>query len=133
MTSRPSGSGRIAKGDTHENLADRLRQGKKDSILLVDFANRRRAEGESVTDAICDAGRVRLRPILMTSLAAVLALTPMAIGGTGAEANVPLARAIIGGALGAALLSLVPSLYVVLKQEPRSMPPRQSRSAPTGA
>ena len=89
------------------------------SILLVDFANRRLAQGSSVTEAISEAARVRLRPILMTSLAAVLALTPMAIGGQGAEANAPLARAIIGGVLSAAVLSLivVPCLYATFKKE----------------
>ena len=104
------------------------------SILLVDFANRRRAQGQPLVEAICDAGRVRLRPILMTSLAAVLALTPMAIGGPGAEANAPLARAIIGGALSAALLSLlvVPCLYLVFK-EPRSIAAgRTHPSSPAG-
>ena len=89
------------------------------SILLVDFANRRLAQGALLNDAICDAAQVRLRPILMTSLAAVFALTPMAWGGQGAEANVPLARAIIGGVLSAASLSLlvVPCLYITLKRK----------------
>ncbi len=92
------------------------------SILLVDFANRTLPQARSVIEAICEAGRVRLRPILMTSLAAVLALTPMAIGGQGAEANAPLARAIIGGVLSAAVMSLlvVPCLYVVFKRKPRA-------------
>ncbi len=89
------------------------------SILLVDYANRRVDDGLSLRDAIIDAGRVRLRPILMTSLAAALALLPMAIGGRGAEANAPLARAIIGGVLSAATLSLllVPCLYLTFKRE----------------
>lgn len=88
------------------------------SILLVDFADRRLSAGATLRDAITDAARVRLRPILMTSLTTVLALTPMALGGTGAEANVPLARAIIGGVLSAAVLTLVvvPCLYVILKR-----------------
>jgi multidrug efflux pump subunit AcrB len=88
------------------------------SILLVDFANRRTDEGADPKIAVADAVRVRLRPILMTSLAAIFALAPMAIGGPGAEANAPLARAMIGGVLGAAVLSLfvVPCLYVVLKR-----------------
>ena len=88
------------------------------SILLVDFANRRMVEGASPSDAIEQAGQVRLRPILMTSLAAALALTPMAIGGQGAEANAPLARAIIGGVFSAATLSLlvVPCLYMTFKR-----------------
>jgi len=87
-------------------------------ILLVDFANRRIAEGADRHDAVSDAVRVRLRPILMTSFAAVFALIPMAIGGPGAEANAPLARAMIGGVLSAATLSLlvVPCLYVVFKR-----------------
>jgi multidrug efflux pump subunit AcrB len=102
------------------------------SILLVDFANRRVAAGESVHEAILNAARVRLRPILMTSLAAVLALLPMAIGGQGAEANAPLARAIIGGALGAMSLTLfvVPCLYVVFKRTPRADVSSQGATAP---
>ena len=90
------------------------------SILLVDYANRRLEEGLSLREAIVEAGQVRLRPILMTSLAAVMALVPMAIGWRGAEANAPLARAIIGGALSAASLSLivVPCLYMTFKRAP---------------
>lgn len=88
------------------------------SILLVDFANRRLAQGVSLDEAITDAAKIRLRPIMMTSLSTILALTPMAIGTHGAEANAPLARAIIGGVLGAAALSLlvVPCLYVSFKR-----------------
>jgi hydrophobic/amphiphilic exporter-1 (mainly G- bacteria), HAE1 family len=87
------------------------------SILLVDYANRRMAEGAANDRAVTDAVQVRLRPILMTSLTTVCALIPMAIGGPGGEANAPLARAMIGGVLGAALLSLfvVPCLYVIFK------------------
>lgn len=88
------------------------------SIVLVDFANKLVREGRSPTDAIVQATKVRLRPILMTSLTTWLAMMPMAIGFGGGEANVPLARAIIGGVIGATLLSLVvvPCLYVVLKR-----------------
>ena len=84
------------------------------SILLVDFAVRRQRDGMDATEAILDAARTRLRPLLMTSLTTVLALLPMAMGlGRGSEANVPLARAIIGAVLGGALLTLVvvPPLY----------------------
>ncbi len=96
------------------------------SILLVDYANRELARTRSVADSVCTAVRVRLRPILMTSLAAVLALTPMAVGGPGAEANAPLARAIIGGVLSAATLSLlvVPCLYAVFKKTPEPVTAR---------
>jgi multidrug efflux pump subunit AcrB len=88
------------------------------SIVLVDFANQRVREGDSPREAIINAAKVRLRPILMTSLTTWLALLPMAIGFGGGDANVPLARAIIGGVLGATVLSLlvVPCLYVMLKQ-----------------
>jgi multidrug efflux pump subunit AcrB len=85
------------------------------SILLVDFANRLRAEGRNLDDAILEAAQIRLRPILMTSLAAMLALIPMAVAG---GANIPLARAVIGGVGASALLTLlvVPLLYRLLKR-----------------
>ena len=95
------------------------------SIVLVDFGNRRVLDGASPREAILEAARVRLRPILMTSLTTWLALLPMAwpplleiIGFGGSDANAPLARAIIGGVLGATALSLivVPCLYVILKR-----------------
>ena len=91
------------------------------SIVLVDFANRRVDDGLSVREAILDASKVRLRPILMTSLTTWLALLPMAIGFGGAEANAPLARAIIGGVIGATLLTLVvvPCLYLMMKRPVR--------------
>jgi multidrug efflux pump subunit AcrB len=88
------------------------------SVLLVEFANRRRGEGASVRTAAIDAARIRLRPIVMTSLAAVAGLLPMAVGlGRGAEANVPLARAVVGGLSVSTALTLfvVPILYCMLK------------------
>ncbi len=90
------------------------------SILLVEFANRKREDGLSAEEAVIEAGQVRLKPILMTSLAAILGLLPMAIGmGHGTEANIPLARAVIGGLSVSTLLTLfiVPVLYVLLKRE----------------
>ncbi|MEK6246737.1 MAG: efflux RND transporter permease subunit, partial [Planctomycetales bacterium] len=91
------------------------------SIILVDFANRRMEEGLTVREAILDAAKVRLRPILMTSMTTWLALLPMAIGFGGGDANAPLARAIIGGVIGATVLSLivVPCLYVMFKRNPK--------------
>lgn len=91
------------------------------SVLLIDFANQRRAEGGSALEAIVRAARVRLRPILMTTVAAVAALLPMAIHlHSGDEMNLPLARAVIGGLTGSTLLTLfvVPVLYVLLKRSP---------------
>jgi len=95
------------------------------SVLLVDYANRLRDEGADVREAVARAAGVRLRPILMTSLSTVLALVPMAIGGRGGEANAPLARAIIGGVLGAVVLSLVvvPCLYTLLARPRASARP----------
>jgi multidrug efflux pump subunit AcrB len=78
------------------------------SILLVEFALRRIREGSEVRDAIIEAAKMRVRPVLMTSLTTVLALLPMAFGlGHGSEGNVPLARAIIGAVLGGATLALL--------------------------
>jgi CzcA family heavy metal efflux pump len=88
------------------------------SILLVEFANRLRTEGTPVYEAAVRAGGIRLRPILMTSCAAIVGLLPMAFHvGTGSEANIPLARAVIGGLAASTVLTLfvVPSLYVALK------------------
>ena len=90
------------------------------SVLLVDFANRLRLEGKSVREAITTAARIRLRPIVMTSIAAILGLLPMAVRiGTGGEANIPLARAVIGGLLVSTALTLilVPLLYTLLKKD----------------
>lgn len=85
------------------------------SIVLLDFAERRVREGVSHSEAVFDAALVRFRPILMTSLTTVLALLPLAVGFAGSEAEVPLARAIIGGVLAATLLPkfVVPCLYAL--------------------
>jgi multidrug efflux pump subunit AcrB len=87
------------------------------SILLVEFANRLLAErGLAVRDAALEAGRVRLRPILMTSLAAVVGLVPLALHE--GEATMPLARAVIGGLTVSTALTIfvVPCLYVLFKR-----------------
>jgi HAE1 family hydrophobic/amphiphilic exporter-1 len=87
------------------------------SILIVDFANVLRNEGRSVVDAVADACRIRLRPILMTSLATVVGLLPMAFKlETGSEAYAPLARAIIGGLISSILLTIfvVPAAYLLI-------------------
>jgi multidrug efflux pump subunit AcrB len=94
----------------------------KNGILLIDFANRERARGErTLEEALIEAGRVRLRPILMTSLAAIAGLTPLALGlGAGGEMQQPLAIAILGGISISMFFSLlaVPALLVLLT--PRS-------------
>lgn len=86
-------------------------------VLLVEFANRQQLEGASPVLAIRKAAEVRFRPILMTFLATVLALTPMAIGGGhGNEANIPLARAVVGGLISSTTLTLffIPIIYCMI-------------------
>ncbi len=88
-------------------------------VLLVDYTNVLRRRGVALRDAVVRASRTRLRPILMTSLATVVGLLPMALGlGTGGETNAPLARAVIGGlSVSTALtLFLVPTLYLSLEE-----------------
>ena len=86
----------------------------KNGILLIDVANRRRAEGASVEEALVAAGKTRLRPIVMTTLAAIGGLFPLALGiGQGAEMEKPLAIAVIGGLSTATIFTLIviPVLY----------------------
>ena len=87
------------------------------SILIVEFTNRLRAEGRPLREAVSFACRVRLRPVLMTSLATLIGLIPMALKlGTGSEAYAPLARAIIGGLAVSVVLTMfvVPAAYFIL-------------------
>jgi len=87
------------------------------SILIVDFANVLRSEGHNLRDAVVHACRIRLRPILMTSLATVVGLLPMAFKlETGSEAYAPLARVIIGGLLTSIVLTIfvVPAAYLIM-------------------
>ena len=86
------------------------------SILIVDFANRLRLEGHSVRDAVAHSCRIRLRPILMTSLATIVGLLPMALKlEAGSEAYAPLARVIIGGLIVSVVLTIfvVPAAYLL--------------------
>jgi multidrug efflux pump subunit AcrB len=89
------------------------------SVLLVDFANHRLRAGMPLEEAVAEAGRLRIRPILMTSLATVLGLAPLALGvGEGSEANMPLARAVIGGLLASTFMTLlfIPVLHVIARR-----------------
>ena len=88
------------------------------AIILVDCINRLRKEGIELKEAVIRAGRIRLRPILMTSLTTVFGLIPMALGlGEGAEANAALAIAVIGGLTVSTFLTLVfiPTIYVIVE------------------
>jgi hydrophobe/amphiphile efflux-1 (HAE1) family protein len=94
----------------------------KNAILLVDFANQSQRAGMSQFDAVLNAGQVRLRPIIMTTLAMIFGMLPMAIGlGEGAESQAPMGRAVIGGLITSTLLTLVvvPVLYTYLDNLPR--------------
>jgi HAE1 family hydrophobic/amphiphilic exporter-1 len=87
------------------------------SILIVDFANVLRGQGHGLREAVVHACRIRLRPILMTSLATVVGLLPMAFKlETGSEAYAPLARVIIGGLLTSIVLTIfvVPAAYLLM-------------------
>jgi HAE1 family hydrophobic/amphiphilic exporter-1 len=89
---------------------------KKNSIILVDYTNQLRAQGMGLQEAILTACPVRLRPILMTSLACIAGAVPLAMGtGAGAETRAPLARSIIGGMFLSTLVTLVivPIFYIL--------------------
>jgi hydrophobe/amphiphile efflux-1 (HAE1) family protein len=89
---------------------------KKNSILLVDFTNQIRQRGRSTLAALLRAGPIRLRPILMTSVATMMAATPVALGlGAGSETRQPMAIAVIGGLIVSTALSLlvVPAFYLL--------------------
>ena len=89
----------------------------KNSILIVEYANQLRARGLEVTEAVVEAAKIRLRPILMTSFATVFGILPIAIGfGAGAESRRPLGIAVVGGLVFSTFLTLllVPSVYTIL-------------------
>jgi multidrug efflux pump len=89
----------------------------KNSILLVEYANQLQARGLSTIEAILESGRVRLRPILMTSVATIMGALPIALGlGAGSASRRPLGYAIVGGLLFSTVLTLflVPAVYVMM-------------------
>lgn len=91
----------------------------KNAILLIDNANQRRAEGASIRDALVNAGEARLRPILMTTLAMIAGMIPVALGsGEGGEFRAPMGRAVIGGLVTSTVLTLlvVPVVYTYFEQ-----------------
>jgi HAE1 family hydrophobic/amphiphilic exporter-1 len=89
----------------------------KNAILLIDFAKWSEEAGMSRREALIEAGRVRLRPILMTTFALIAGMVPVAIGaGEGADFRAPLGRAVIGGVITSTVLTLVviPTFYEIL-------------------
>jgi HAE1 family hydrophobic/amphiphilic exporter-1 len=90
------------------------------AIILIDYANQLRTEGMSKRDALVEAGRVRLRPIVMTTLTTVLGLLPMSFAwGEGAEVRAPMAISVMGGLIFSTLLTLVliPVMYELLDRK----------------
>ena len=89
----------------------------KNAILLIDFTNQARAAGTPRDEALVKAGSTRLRPIVMTTLAMIFGMLPLAFAiGAGAEMRAPMARAVIGGLITSTLLTLVvvPVVYTYL-------------------
>jgi len=87
------------------------------SILMVSFAREQMNEGKNALEAALEAGFVRMRPVIMTALAMIIGMVPMAIGlGEGGEQNAPLGRAVIGGLLFAtfATLFFVPCVFSII-------------------
>ena len=93
------------------------------SILMISFARERMAEGSDPVRAAIEAGYTRMRPVIMTALAMIIGMFPMALGlGEGGEQNAPLGRAVIGGLTVATMSTLifVPVVYSVLRRRPPS-------------
>jgi multidrug efflux pump len=91
----------------------------KNSILIVEFSNQLRQRGASAIDAVTEAARIRLRPILMTSFSTIVGVLPIALGrGSGAEARQPLGIAIVGGMFFSTFLTLllVPAVYIFMSR-----------------
>jgi HAE1 family hydrophobic/amphiphilic exporter-1 len=122
----------------------------KNAILLIDFAKwAHRDGGLSVRDALIKAGRIRLRPIMMTTLALIAGMIPVALGiGEGADFRAPLGRAVIGGVIASTVLTLVviPTVYEIMEHWRSSLlgrfrrpghghatPPASPPAAPTPA
>ncbi|MBL9137963.1 MAG: efflux RND transporter permease subunit [Verrucomicrobiales bacterium] len=108
----------------------------KNSILLVEFANQRMAEGADPTTAMLDAGRIRLRPILMTAFSTVIGILPVALGlGEAAGSRRPLGVAVVGGMMTSTFLTLfiVPVVYILISpKRTLQVAPKASETGPTG-
>jgi hydrophobe/amphiphile efflux-1 (HAE1) family protein len=108
----------------------------KNAILLVDFANQARKAGATVADALLQAGLIRMRPIVMTTMAMVFGMLPMALAfNDGGEIQAPMGRAIIGGVITSTILTLVvvPVLYSYLVRFKQPKPAAQPQSLAGGS
>jgi hydrophobic/amphiphilic exporter-1 (mainly G- bacteria), HAE1 family len=117
----------------------------KNAILLIDFAKWNHEKGMPLRDALIEAGRVRLRPILMTTVALIAGMIPVALGaGEGADFRAPLGRAVIGGTITSTLLTLlvIPTVYEIMVEtrekirgrfRKKSKAPVRTEAEPAGA
>jgi multidrug efflux pump subunit AcrB len=106
----------------------------KNAILIVEFAKRRRLEGLSITEAAMEAGRLRLRPILMTAFAFILGVVPLMIAsGAGAASRQSIGTTVFGGMLAATLLTLlfVPVFYATIEKWREGRDIEERGEAPT--
>jgi multidrug efflux pump len=106
----------------------------KNAILIVEFSNQLRSRGKAAIEAVIEASRIRLRPILMTSFATIFGVLPIAVGfGAGAESRRPLGMAVVGGLFFSTFLTLilVPVMYAVLARFVGEKPP--GATPPTNA
>jgi multidrug efflux pump len=102
----------------------------KNGILIVEFANQRRAEGATIREAAREAAATRFRPILMTSISTILGILPIALAlGAGAESRVPMGIAVVGGMAVGSIFTLfvVPSVYTFVAAD--EMGPAQREAA----
>jgi len=105
----------------------------KNAILLIDFAKQAEAQGMTRAQAIVEAGGVRLRPIVMTSVAIIAGMIPVAIGaGEGGDFRAPLGRAVIGGVITSTVLTLlvIPTFYDVITRWRDALTRRLRRRPP---
>ena len=106
----------------------------KNAILIVEFAEQLRERGHSIVEAAIEAARIRLRPILMTSLAFILGVLPLVLArGAGRVSRQSVGTTVFGGMIAATTLNLlfIPVLYVLLKKAQERVIPRKSKSLPT--
>jgi len=107
----------------------------KNAILIVDFANQLKEEGHSVKEALIEAGKERLRPILMTTIAMIVGMLPIALSkASGAEVKNGMAWVIIGGLTSSLLLTLVvvPAVYMIVETIINKFKPKKKDEAQTG-
>jgi multidrug efflux pump len=108
----------------------------KNSILIVEFANQLRERGLPLREAIFEAARTRFRPILMTALATIAGITPIALGlGAGGESRAPLGIAVVGGMIFSTALTflVVPATYLAVEAFRMRLSDRRATPAPAVA